>query len=77
MIHIGHNNYINGAKVLAVTKSGSAPQKRQRQRAEDAGKYLDCTHEGRTKALIHMEEGWIVGSAFEADTLIKRWEGKE
>lgn len=76
MIHIGYENYINEDKVLAVTQSGPAPQKRQKQRAEDAGMYLDCTNGGRTKALIHMDDGWVVGSAFEPDTLIKRLEGK-
>ena len=74
MLHVGKESYVNKDKILAITNADSAPLQRQRQNAEDENKYIYCSNGKKTKALIHLEGGFIVGSSRTVETLIERLE---
>lgn len=75
LLHIGYQNYVPREKILAITGVESAPLKRQRQKAEDINKLIDCTLGRKTLSLIHLLDGYIVASATAPDTLQDRLTG--
>lgn len=74
MLHVGKESYVNKDKILAITNADSAPLQRQRQNAEDEKKYISCSNGKKTRSLIHLEGGFIVGSSRTVETLVERLE---
>ena len=74
---------MNTAKITAVVSPEAAPVKRMVQAAKEEGRIIDATLGRRTKAVLVMEEGHIVLSALQPETIAKRFssgndfEGKE
>ena len=83
LLNIGFGNSVNTAKITAVVSPEAAPVKRMVQAAKDEGRIIDATLGRRTKAVLVMEEGHIVLSALQPETIAKRFssgndfEGKE
>ena len=83
LLNIGFGNSVNTAKITAVVSPEAAPVKRMVQAAKEEGRIIDATLGRRTKAVLVMEEGHIVLSALQPETIAKRFssgndfEGKE
>ena len=83
LLNIGFGNSVNTAKITAVVSPEAAPVKRMVQAAKEEGCIIDATLGRRTKAVLVMEEGHIVLSALQPETIAKRFssgndfEGKE
>ena len=83
LLNIGFGNSVNTAKITAVVSPEAAPVKRMVQAAKEEGRIIDTTLGRRTKAVLVMEEGHIVLSALQPETIAKRFssgndfEGKE
>ena len=77
LINVGFGNMVNTGKLTAIISPDSAPVKRLIQSAKDSGTAIDATQGRRTKAVVVMENGQIVLSALQPETLSSRFHGKE
>lgn len=75
LINIGFGNIVNMDKIIAVVSPESAPIKRLVQGAKDSGNSIDATQGRRTRAVIIMENGQIVLSALQPETIAHRAQG--
>lgn len=73
LMNIGFGNVVNTGKIIAVVSPEAAPVKRMVQNARQAGKVIDATQGRRTKSVIVTESDYIVLSALQPDTLVKRF----
>lgn len=64
---------VNTGKVIAVVSPDAAPVKRMVQNARQIGKAIDATQGRRTKSVIVTENDFIVLSALQPETLVKRF----
>lgn len=76
LINIGFGNMVNFNKVISVVNPDSAPAKRMVQRAKEEERIVDATQGRKTKALIVMENGQLVLSALQPETLAGRAKGE-
>lgn len=73
LINIGFGNVVNFDKTVAVVNPDAAPIKRLVQTAKDKGTAIDATQGRRTRAVIIMENGSVVLSAIQAETIVNRY----
>jgi regulator of extracellular matrix RemA (YlzA/DUF370 family) len=72
MIHLGLGNYVNAARVLAVTGVKSAPIDRAVKEAREKGLIIDATMGRRTRAALWLDTGHVVLSQSYPQTLAAR-----
>ena len=77
LIHIGFGNMVSAERVVAVVSPDSAPIKRMVQEARDRGTLIDASFGRKTKAVLVMDSGHIVLSAFQPASVAGRLGGKE
>ena len=70
-INIGFGNIVNRDKIVAVVSPDAAPVKRMQQGKEEKI-VIDATQGRRTKAVLVTQEGFLVLSALQPDTIGKR-----
>lgn len=75
LVNIGFGNVVNFDKVYAVVNPDVAPIKRIVQYAKDQGRAVDATQGRKTRAVIIMENGSIVLSAIQPETIVNRQPG--
>ena len=73
LINIGFGNYISAEKLISVTSPDSAPIKRAVQVSREKGLLIDASFGRSTKAVLFMENGFIVLSALAPETLSERF----
>ena len=71
-INVGFGNMVAVPKIIAIITPDGAPAKRAVQIAKDEGKAIDATHGRKTRAVIFMENGQLVLSALQPETLASR-----
>lgn len=76
MLHIGHKNYIDAAKMITMSgrhdaKALPLPLIKQIHKAQDNGRDIDLTAGEMTRTVIYMDDGQMVLSAREVETLTK------
>lgn len=71
-VNIGFGNIINADKMVAVVNPEAAPVKRMVQSAREEGRIVDATQGRKTKAVIVTEDTYIVLSALQPDTILRR-----
>ena len=71
-INVGFGNMVAVPKIIAIITPDGAPAKRAVQIAQDEGKAIDATHGRKTRAVIFMENGQLVLSALQPETLASR-----
>lgn len=76
MLHVGYGNYIKKSRITAITGAEGKGLSKVRQRAAEENKLIDCTRGKKVDSLIHLDNGAVVTSAIQAETLVKRLEGK-
>ncbi len=72
LINIGFGNVVNAEKIVAVVSPDAAPVKRLTQNAKESGTSIDATQGRRTKSVIITEDGYVVLSALQAETISRR-----
>jgi len=78
LVNIGFGNVVASAKVVAIVTPGSAPMKRLREEAKNAGRLIDATEGRRTRSIIVTDSNHIILSAIQAETITQRFlEGKD
>jgi regulator of extracellular matrix RemA (YlzA/DUF370 family) len=77
LLNIGFGNVVASARVVAIITPGSAPVKRLRDNARDAGKLVDATQGRRTRAVIVTDSDHVILSAVAAETITSRLEGRD
>ncbi len=70
--NIGFGNIVNTNRVLAVVRPDAAPIKRMVAKAKTENAIIDATQGRKTKSVIFMDEGHIILSALQPDTISKR-----
>ena len=71
-INIGFGNIVNRDKIVAVVSPDAAPVKRMVQQGKEEKIVIDATQGRRTKAVLVTQEGFLVLSALQPDTIGKR-----
>lgn len=71
-INIGYGNVISAEKVVCVISPDSAPIKRLVQEARENGKAVDATYGRKTRAVIIMNNGYIILTPQHVETIAGR-----
>lgn len=73
LINIGFGNVVNTDKVISIVTADSSPAKRMIQKSREQDVLIDATQGRRTKSVIYMENGRLVLSALQPETLALRF----
>lgn len=73
LINIGFGNIVSANRVIAIVSPESAPIKRIIGDARESGKLVDATYGRRTRAVIIMDDGHVVLSAIQPETVANRF----
>lgn len=76
-INIGFGNFVTSDRIIAIVSPDSAPIKRVIHEARERGLLIDATQGRRTRAVVIMDNGNIVLSAVQPETVTQRFTGKE
>jgi regulator of extracellular matrix RemA (YlzA/DUF370 family) len=72
LVHLGFSNIVAIDKVIAIVSPNSAPAKRLHQEAKSKGLVIDITNGRRTKAMLIMENAYVVLAAIAPETIANR-----
>ncbi len=72
LLNIGFGNVVMGDKVVAIIAPESAPIKRLVQDARDGGTLIDATFGRKTRSVLVMDNGWVILSALQPETISHR-----
>lgn len=75
LINIGFGNVVNTGKILSVVSPDAAPVKRMVQRGKEENRVVDATQGRKTKSVIIADNTWLILSALQPDTIMKRFNG--
>ena len=76
LINIGFGNMVSAGRLLAMVSPESAPIKRVIQDARERGQLIDATYGRRTRAVLIMDNGHVILSAIQPETVAGRMLGK-
>lgn len=74
LVHIGFGNMVVADRVTAIISPVSAPIKRLRDEARDAGLLVDATQGRKTRAILIMDSKHVIMSAIQPETISARFE---
>lgn len=77
LLNIGFGNMVAAGRIIAVVAPDSAPVKRMVQDARDASKLVDATAGRRTRAVMMMDNGYVVLSAVQPETIAGRLKSED
>ena len=72
LVPIGYFNFVNLDRIISITIPDSAPMKRLIREAQDNRMLVDATCGRKTRAVIAMDSGHIVLTAFDPRTINAR-----
>lgn len=76
LLNVGFGNMVVIARVIAIVDPGSAPMKRLKDEAKQAGKLVDATNGRRTRSIIVTDSDHVVLSAIQTETIAQRLEAE-
>ena len=76
LINIGFGNMVSAGRIIAIVSPDSAPIKRIITDARDKNQLIDATYGRRTRAVIIADNGCIILSAIQPETVAGRITGK-
>ena len=76
LINIGFGNMVSAGRIIAIVSPDSAPIKRIISDAREKNMLIDATYGRRTRAVIIADNGCIVLSAIQPETVAGRLTGK-
>lgn len=74
LVHVGFGNMVAADRVVAIISPSSAPIKRLREEAREAGLLVDATQGRKTRAILVMDSRHIIISAIQPETISSRFE---
>ncbi|MDR1885623.1 MAG: DUF370 domain-containing protein [Synergistaceae bacterium] len=74
LVHIGFGNMVVADRVVAIISPSSAPIRRMREEAREAGLLVDATQGRKTRAVLVMDSRHVVISAIQPETISARFE---
>jgi len=77
LINIGFGNMVSTARIIAIVSPDSAPIKRIISDAREKNLLIDATYGRRTRAVIIIDNGCIILSAIQPETVAGRVVGKD
>ena len=77
LVNIGFGNQVAVNRVIAVVAPDSAPVKRLVQDARDQSRLIDATAGRKTRCVLVMDDGHIVLSAIQPETVAARLGSEE
>lgn len=72
LLNIGFGNMVMGHKVVAILSPESAPIKRLIQESRERNVLIDATFGRKTRAVLSMDNGQIILSALQPETISHR-----
>jgi regulator of extracellular matrix RemA (YlzA/DUF370 family) len=72
LMSVGHGNYINAAKVVAVLYPNTMAVRRLKESVRENGQMIDATHGKRTRSVIVTDSGHVILSSNTPETLSHR-----
>ncbi|MBO9130216.1 DUF370 domain-containing protein [Bacillus sp. 165] len=75
LLNIGYGNIVSAHRIIAIVSPESAPIKRVVQDARDQNILLDATYGRKTRAVIIMDDGHVVLSPIQPETIAQRLNG--
>ena len=76
LINIGFGNMVSAGRIIAIVSPDSAPIKRIISDAREKNILIDATYGRRTRAVIITDNGCIILSALQPETVAGRLSGK-
>ena len=76
LINIGFGNMVSAGRIIAIVSPDSAPIKRIISDAREKNMLIDATYGRRTRAVIITDNGCIILSAIQPETVASRLTGK-
>jgi regulator of extracellular matrix RemA (YlzA/DUF370 family) len=76
LLNVGFGNMVMVERVIAIVDPGSAPMKRLKDEAKQAGKLVDATNGRRTRSIIVTDSDHVVLSAIQTETIAQRLEAE-
>ena len=75
-INVGFGNFVSVHRIFSVADTDSAPAKRDMAAFRKDGRLQDFTKGRKTRALIYLDNGYIVASSTLPETIANRIAGK-
>ena len=72
LISVGYGNFVIAGRVVSIVTPASAPMRRLREDARQAGRLVDATQGRKTRSIIITDSNHVVLSAVLAETLVQR-----
>lgn len=77
LLNIGFGNMVAVKRIVAIVNAASAPMKRLKDEAKQAGKLVDATNGRRTRSIIITDSDHIILSAIQTETIAQRLKDNE
>ncbi len=77
LLHVGFGNMVVADRVVALISPDSAPIRRLKDEARDAGLLVDVTQGRKTRSILIMDSRHVILSAILPETITARFEGEE
>lgn len=77
LVHVGFGNMVVAERVIAIISPSSAPIKRLKEEAREAGLLVDVTQGRKTRAILVMDSRHVILSAIQPETITGRFEDDE
>lgn len=72
LVHVGFGNMIVAERIVAIIHPTSAPVKRLKEEAREAGRLIDATKGRKTRAIIVTDSNHVLLSAIQPETIVNR-----
>jgi regulator of extracellular matrix RemA (YlzA/DUF370 family) len=77
LVNIGFGNTVSAKRIIAVISPESSPIKRMVAEAREGGRLIDATYGRKTRAVIVCDNGSVVLSSVQPDTIANRITNKD
>ena len=77
LLNIGFGNMVAVKRIVAIVNAASAPMKRLKDEAKQAGKLVDATNGRRTRSIIITDSDHVILSAIQTETIAQRLKDNE
>jgi hypothetical protein len=72
LLNIGYGNLVLADRIVAIVSSASAPMRRLREEAGNAGRLVDATQGRRTRSILVTDSHHVILSAVNPETIATR-----
>ncbi len=72
LLNIGFGNVVVAERVVAIVSPNSAPMRRLKDQAKQAGKLIDASQGRKTRSIIVTDSDHVILSGIQPDTLAQR-----